>query len=949
LILTKHFFILLFATITSVCAFGQSDFVIKVSDFDHSVQPGGYFTVLYDVNTANAQILDIRDSLALPSGWTVLTKKVLRPEDAPMIIRFIYTVATSRFASSSEYPIALRLYAEAKLIAYKEIAVSISRIRKIEVIALSQPEYVKEGEELMVEYLIQNSGNTTETFKLNTGRGKVEFDSLLLASRVLQKSLAVLPTLSRRNNEDFKLEAGRENALVEGDSLVMRPNMSQKIIVRQKIPQTDLGYWKASSNLTLTSNQNLATIFTSVSVPVYSTATKKSDPYLRFPVEVGVGYLSYTLGDQVLSGYQYFLRGQGNLDFAKKHSLNFLVSGPSQFQLPTVSSYDQYSVSYSYKSKTFITAGDYLFRLNNLMEFGRFGRGAMVEQHIGKTSIMVFYQKTRFFPNQKDSFGGQVSYRANEFAKVSLSYISKNLFENNSGFRSNLVGVALRYRKKKLSLETEVSAGNAKSKWDLAIFNQFNYALGRFSLSSNTVYAGKNYYGFYKNSVQFVDNLSYSMSRTINIGVNSNISRINPSLDANVYATSPDSKSTMVFASFQPSTRHSFFVNYTQQEREDKQTPAQFHFKEDFGNFSYNLNAPKITLFFRTRYGYAQNLLTPDKATRKQSISNVIQPSVKVLPWLWMGGYLEHQYTSKFSNVDQLQNLIYYGGNVRVSYKKKLNMNFSYRNNYAPDEFFVKRSFMNASVMLDMKHHQLNLTGGRTFLPNAAMRDQNTLFFNAKYALKLNAPLRKNKNLGMVSGIIKGLTNDINPGGILLQLGQQKAITDSEGRFSFTDLVPDKYYLRVLSPLSEKGIIPVSKGPVEVDIRPESKQSIEVAFVKAGSIKGNVVVENSGKDDTLTADAPKLVIIVKLYNDTESFLTLVNDKSEFAFNEVKPGLWNVKEIVKGDQERFEVVNGERLVNLESGNIVQITFVTRLIERKIYFSKQIFNLSSKNKE
>ncbi len=932
-----------------MCALGQSEFEIKVSDFDHSVQPGGYFTILYDVNRSKTLTPAIVDSLALPSGWTVLTKKVLRPEDFPEVLRFIYTVASSRFASSLEYPITLRLFSQAELIAHKEIMVRVNRIRKVEVIALSQPEYVKEGEELMVEYLIQNSGNITETFKLNTGRGTVEFDSLLLSSRNTQKSASTFPALKRTKNEDFRAEAGQENALIEGDSLVMRPNTSQKIMVRQKVPQTDLGYWMATSDLTLTSKQNPAPIFTSVGVPVYSTTTKKSDPYLRFPMEVGVGYLSYTLGDKVLSGYQYFLRGQGNLDFDKKHSLDFLVSGPSQFRFPAVGAYDQYSVSYSYKSKTFITAGDYLFRLNNLMEFGRFGRGAMVEQHIGKTSVMGFYQKTRFFPDQKDSFGGQVSYQANEFTKVAFSFISKNLFENTSKFRSNLVGISSSIRKEKLFLETEVSAGNAKNKWDMAVFNQFNYTLGRFTLNSNAVYAGKNYYGFYKNSVQFVNNLTYSVSRTINVGVNSNLTRINPSLDANVYATSPDSKSNMVFASFQPNAKQLFFVNYTQQEREDKQIPALYHYKEEFGNFSYNLNAPKLTVFFQTRYGYAQNFLIPDKSTRKQSISNVIQPSVKALPWLWVGGYLEHQYTSKFSSVDQLQNLIYYGGSVRVNYKKNLNVNFSYRNNYAPDEFFIKRSFMDASVMLDLKHHLLSLTGGRAFLPNASTIDQNTLFFNVKYALKLNAPLRKNRNLGMVSGTIKGLTNDMNPGGILLQLGQQKAITDSEGRFTFTDLVPNKYYLRVVSPLSEKGIIPVRKGPIEVDILPESKQSIEVAFVKSGSIKGNVVPEDLGKFDSLTVDTPKPVIIVKLYNDTESFLTMVNDKNEFAFNEVKPGVWNVKAIVKGDQERFEVVNDEQLVNLESGNVVETTFVTRILEKKIYFSKQGFNLSAKNKE
>ncbi len=153
----------------------------------------------------------------------------------------------------------------------------------------------------------------------------------------------------------------------------------------------------------------------------------------------------------------------------------------------------------------------------------------------------------------------------------------------------------------------------------------------------------------------------------------------------------------------------------------------------------------------------------------------------------------------------------------------------------------------------------------------------------------------------------------------------------------------------MLTPLSEKGIVPVHKGPVEVTIQPESKQSIEVDFVKAGSIKGSITMEDLGKDDDAKADPSNPVIIVKLYNETESFLTMVNEKSEFSFGEVKPGLWNVKAIVKSEQERYEVVNEERSLNLESGKVAQLTFVTRPIERKIYFSKQGFNLTAKGKE
>ncbi|HWV29354.1 MAG TPA: hypothetical protein VN038_06860, partial [Dyadobacter sp.] len=114
-----------------------------------------------------------------------------------------------------------------------------------------------------------------------------------------------------------------------------------------------------------------------------------------------------------------------------------------------------------------------------------------------------------------------------------------------------------------------------------------------------------------------------------------------------MYSVSPKDRSYIGYISFQPDQRNRFFLFYSKAERKDRQQPAAFYYSENFSNFSYNLTAPKFTLFYQGRYGYSKNHLAADGNGRNESFSNQVQPVVRLFPWIWVGGYFEHQHTSK--------------------------------------------------------------------------------------------------------------------------------------------------------------------------------------------------------------------------------------------------------------------------------------------------------------
>lgn len=892
---------LIYILFLCVCvnSYGQK---IDISNTPKLIQPGQYFSLFFTLLHTDSLPSGFKNRLKLPNDWKILTEKKAQIDKDSFSTKYIYTISTPSQAASGAYTIDFQIVVGDTVLIYQKITVNLDVVRHIEVVPLNQPEFVKEGGVLKIEYLIQNLGNKTEHLKLETSRGSIE---------------------------NIK------------DSVYISPNSYLKVLVKQDIPQTDnVSAWQTSSDLKVSFPNKGVPIFQFVSIPVYSTKIKKNDPYLRFPIQIGGAYMSYSVGKQTVGAYQYIAEGNGFLDFSKKHFLDFTVRGPNQSAFPTVGSYDQYSMSYSYLSKTNITAGDYVLRFNNLMEFGRFGRGLKIEQAVGQRKATVFYQQARFFPNQKDAFGGSYKWNLKKESNISVNFISKNLNYNKSSFTSTMLGVSSFFKKEKFTNEAEFALGYAQNKLDIGFFNKLNFSYKRLNINSEVVHAGKDFYGFYTNSLLFVNGIDYYVTKKIGIGANANITKINPSLDVIKYATSPYSTTFTAFISYQPDWRNQIFLNYTKQEREDRQKTSTFHFKEDFVNLSYNLNTQKFTLASQARYGYAQNLMTADNTGKKEATSYILQPSVAVLPWFWIGGYSEYQHTTKFSVNDKYQNLYYYGGNVRLNYKKNISLNFMYRNNYAPDEFFEKRSFIDGSLIIDFEKHQFSLNTGNSYLPNLSNTEGDTRFLSLKYIAKLNVPIKKDRKVGHLKGQIISLSKGIKKDGILIQVGQYKSLTDSNGIFNFPNLMPNTYYLTMPYNNDLVGVVPTLKTPIEARIKVDTTVFLTIPLVKTGGVIGSVNYENIEK-----TGLEKPIVYIKLFNANESFVTELNNKNEFSFKEMKPGLWKLKAIILGKNEQFEILNAEQEVEIESDQIKKSIFSVKTIERKIQFSGKSFHLSS----
>lgn len=883
---------------------GQSDISISLINTIEGVDPGGHVTLFFEAKSKTVFSDTLTAQLQMPEGWHLLSQRLPASTAGQQTVKYLYVMGTPPIAPAGEVSVSFKILEKGIQTASKEVKITIKEIQKVDIYVVSKPEFIREGEELKVEYMLQNSGNKRESLKLKTTKGLIQSDP---------------------------------------DSLILEPNTTAKVVVIQKIPVTENNSWQATSDLSAEIRGLSGQVFETISIPVFSTKIKKTDPYQRLPVEVGGGYMVYQYGRQRIGAYQYSVTGKGYFDEKQKHFVDFTVRGPNQFLFPAVGSYDQYSFNYVYKKKTFATVGDYFLQFNNLMELARFGRGASFGQEFRKLSVFAFYQNARFFPNQKQSFGGRVLYKIGSSSNIAVNFASKNVFYHQQFFWSNLAGVSGLIKSKNLYLETELAGSNALGKNDFGGFSRFQYTKRWVNLSGTLLYAGKNFYGYYNNSVLLNGNLGFNITQNLSVGLNGNFSNVNPSLDVTMYSTSPKDENYSLFASYQAGKHNQFSVFYAIREREDRQKPSQFHFKERFGNISYTLSTEKVMVLYQGRYGYSQNLQVPDRSGLRESYSNLVQPTVRIFPWIWAGLYAEHQHTSKYSLDNTIQDLFYYGGNLRMAIASILNVNVMYRNNYAPDELFERRTYMDASILLDLKRHKFSLHCGRAYIPNSINSAQNTLFFTLRYALKLNIPISKKHNIGIVKGQVLGA--GFKKEGTLIQLGNYKFLTDSTGSFHFNGLAPDRYYLSMTqNQETATGVVPTVKMPMSIDVKADSVRIVNIPLTKTGGISGTVKFASTDAQGMTGLSNQKPIVLIKLYNDTENFLTELNNENGFSFKEIKPGEWNLLAFIAGGEDRFIIENANQIIHIEADMTKNTHFEVKPNGKRIHFSGKSFQLS-----
>jgi len=887
----------------------QSGIKINLVNIPKRISPGSYFNLIFDVESATTFSEAMTVSLKIPDTWEILSQKEPEVIIGEKRIKYIFSVNTSMFSPPGTITSRLLINTASGYRIEKPFQIQVVSVRKIIISPIFLPESAKEGDSLKIEYLVENRGNVKDNLKLEALGGKI----------------------------DGKTEINGLN-----------PDESTKIFANFLIPQGEDNSFNFGFGIRATLKDSLKPVNFTNSILVYSKKIKKTELYNRFPISVGfMGRISFKNKNSYYT-VQPEIIGMGYLDKNKKHYLNLFLRGPNnitnQINGSNFNNYNIYTLGYKYSTNKFMSSvqiGDYdLQQFNQIIDNGRFGRGASFETRYNKIGIFAFYIKPRFFNQQKQTFGGSLYFLPNPKLRVAIDYTSK-YYRIERYIWINFVGFQSSYKSEKFKIRSSLIGSVYSKKYDFGASTQLDFKIRKINFTSNYIYAGKEFYGVFRNSYLISNSAAVELTKKISIGATAFVSRLNSNRDTLFYAVSPYSAIFTGYTFYKINTNSNINFGYTWANNEDRMEPKRFFYHQQFVRLGYNLNSKRYNIFYESRLGTAKNFLAVEDLTvEKLNISNTLRPEIRVLPWAWAGLYAQHERTSRFSLQNNLTDYFYYGVTLRLPINNVIDIDLSYTSNYAPDQLNETQNTFLTNANITLGNHRLQLTGGKRIVPTNKFTILNDLYFLIRYSYLIKAPISRLKNLGNIQGQISVSSDGLTKEGIVVTLGDKKFISDKDGKFYFKHLVADKYYLDIDQKSLPKGVITNLKLPLEVDLKGDSTSQINLSLTKTGTIVGKVLFTNIENDE----GKGKPSVLIKVSNETETLYTIVNKNDEFTCKQVKPGKWSITASINGgNPEDYSISDATQSIEVEADGSVEVEYNIENYKRAIEFNPSTFNV------
>jgi len=879
-----------------------SEIVIKVKNKPEILIPGKHYTVLFEIFNNSNSAANLTFDYKLPLGFNLIfskENKIIPPKNKKIIL---ITFSIAKNCKADSYFLGVNVFENKILLANEKITFEVSKLYKLIIEPLKYPEYLMFEKDFTCEYLITNKGNSEEKINFHSDRG-----------------ISIHPTL-----------------------VFLKPDSSIVVKVNQSVPFSPFNKTTVLSSLkALVISKD--TIFSNrIPITVYPNSTKKPDLYHRFPISVAT-IVNSLRGNESIDVVKFKVNGGGFLDRNDKHYLSFLYSGPNQIDLARFGEYDQYNVQYKNK-KLAIMAGDVSYTLSNLTEASRSGLGGVFNYKFPKYSVSLFYLSPRFSDKIKDSYGGKLTYFLSDKTLIDVGFIDRTLFENNESFKSQIYNISSKFSTKYLKLRGEVAFENNYAS------NGFGFSIESFlnakklNWGNSIQYSDKNFKGYLRNSKQLLTYINYSFSNKISAQVNANYRSINPEKDNINYNSSPIIINYQGSLNYKINRNNKLKLGGGFRKKEDRFTPKNFNFEEKlvFLNY-YNRKKNGYNLNITNRYGTSINLLADDISSKNVFFST-IDFSVEIFKNVVAGLSGDYERTNKNSVNNELNNTLYYGGNLQYNLNNKLHLNLFYRNDYALDELEIDaQSFLEAQIDFNYnRNHKFSLSASKTSLPSGNESLNDEFFITATYNFIVNTPLSKDKTVGTLKGKIVSTEND-NIDGILISLGEKATVTNNKGEFIFYNLKPNEYLLNVSQSSLPSDKIIIENLPYKIDVIPNKETEIVLNLGKTGNLEGTIKLKKIRGIRSSQFDKKLPNIIVKIYNKDKKYLTKTNGLGNFKFAKLSPGEWTVELIVKRLSKDFTFDKIKTTVQISPDKNIFITFNANSKNRMIKKSKKTFKL------
>jgi hypothetical protein len=849
--------------------------------------PGQIVTTSVVVANRSAEDDEIVETLMLPKGCQRVAPAAVpfRLPPGGQTVR-VLAIAVPAGMPAGQFPVLyqVRSRRDPSSISSLDLRLQVTAVDLMDLVVAARPEPVLAGDRYTIEVTAQNHGNCALAAELNA-RSSLELP-------------LVLETTS------FVLESGSSRTVT---CLVETPrnwtrHTSHAVTFDLKA--------KSQSGSELTASQAAV----SEIIPQTMTTT---DPYHRLPIQQRL----IAFGGTGQEGQvQVEFSGSGSLDEAGQHQVDFLLRGPDAGGNNLFGERDEYGVSY-HSAHWDIDLGDRIYRLSPLTERHSLGRGAGITWHGQNVTVGGFYMTTRFRRHNVEELGFFARYDFSDDFSLQGNFLRKTGGDPamRNALPQNLMTVEARYRRGRvLSLQAEAGFSEAdRGGGDVAARVAADGEIFGIKYSIEAIHAGAEFYGYFQNT----DTLYSSFARQITdrLRAHGSFNRYSGNLELSDIRTTvvTEEMTWNAGANYRLNEATELTLDWLHTRRRDILPPAAFDFTEDSLRAGITHRAGKLQTQAAVHLGVLDNAVTGENSTFQRITASLNWQATDRHSYSIYGSYGPNAFTGSTHRAFEA------GATANWNFSDQLTATLSYAFNQFDGLVGSEQNQLLASLRYQFKNKSslaiiARVSKALTKSAATSATDMSAVFVT--YTMPFDVPVGRKRSIGGIRGRLR---DDSVPGGraiarVVLQVGEQLAVTDENGEFHFPQLQPGTHQLQVRQDSLGPHLALTTPMPMTVKVSPADTTPVELLAMPACSL-----TIKATRDGAAPGQAQEGVV-VEISNGVEVWRAQTDRRGHAAFDRLSPGTWRVRLAAEELPPLHSIDQPDRTLTLIAGEQEQVT-------------------------